>query len=641
MSGLLLAPYNDSMRLGQGFNSFLQTPCVFDAVSVKLKETSSKSSRKSGRSEVPQVVSYSSRFVDKISDVTRSMNISSGSSIKHGTVTSSGNSLSVDENKFSASDLNAVVSVKVINQTTVLDDNAEFSPHKEVKVENNEEFFDVYGDCYISGFILGGDFHGIVSIKVLDATHTEAVKDQIKGRFNVGSKSGGGDFHLGGAYTSSVASSYGAELWQSETTISVSWSGGGQIKKPHEEWSIDLLFHAAAGFPARVAACPQRTWAILSRYDNNLSFLKWAQKQKIIARDFTSAQVYVADLLDTYMVYKNNLMRIQDVLTRPTAYTLGPGNRPVSLTVAALVEERALIKAEMRKIMRQIDELNLDPGKLRDIEIRAIESPEVWATRLPVLKEIMGMDLTSAAMQMAKKEALKGFFFVDDSGTVATPKPAPPTPTAAIPPPPPVVIPTTAAEGLIPSPPAELCTPGVKPTLMNEELAFVSDLANRTKYQAYRFDMRGGNLTHRLDYNDVLQLEETLTPAGWPKRFEVRFASWSPNNVVESAVTLYDNLRLFHGHEARPTREKLEIDLAPGEVINKVKIGTSKEGWGATGVSYFEVWTSKGQNVKAGSAEVSIAFVECEPPVGFKGLKGLYGSEGEILDRIGVIWGRD
>lgn len=35
MSGLLLAPYNDSMRLGQGFNSFLQTPCVHNAVKVR------------------------------------------------------------------------------------------------------------------------------------------------------------------------------------------------------------------------------------------------------------------------------------------------------------------------------------------------------------------------------------------------------------------------------------------------------------------------------------------------------------------------------------------------------------------------------------------------------------------------------
>ena len=114
MSGLLLAPYNDSMRLGQGFNSFLQTPCAYNAVKV---DSDTKFAKKATGQEVSQVVTYSSRFVDRISDVTRSMNISAGYSIKNGSVAMSGNSLSVDESKFSASDLNAVVSIKVINRT--------------------------------------------------------------------------------------------------------------------------------------------------------------------------------------------------------------------------------------------------------------------------------------------------------------------------------------------------------------------------------------------------------------------------------------------------------------------------------------------------------------------------------------------
>ena len=35
MSSLLLAPYNESMRLGQGYNSFLQLPCLGNAVSIQ------------------------------------------------------------------------------------------------------------------------------------------------------------------------------------------------------------------------------------------------------------------------------------------------------------------------------------------------------------------------------------------------------------------------------------------------------------------------------------------------------------------------------------------------------------------------------------------------------------------------------
>ncbi len=116
MVGLLLAPYNDSMTLGQGYNSFLQVPCIDGAVEIPENSMKTQAVRAGGVGSVSQVVSYSSRFVEKISDVVRSMNISAASSIKSGTIETSGNSLSVDEAKFAASDLNAVVSVKVINR---------------------------------------------------------------------------------------------------------------------------------------------------------------------------------------------------------------------------------------------------------------------------------------------------------------------------------------------------------------------------------------------------------------------------------------------------------------------------------------------------------------------------------------------
>jgi hypothetical protein len=119
MGALLIVPYNDSMRLGQGYNSFLQIPCIDGAVEILENSLETQGVRAGGVGNVSQVVSYSSRFVEKISDVVRSMNISAASSIKSGTIETSGNSLSVDKAKFAASDLNAVVSVKVINRKSV------------------------------------------------------------------------------------------------------------------------------------------------------------------------------------------------------------------------------------------------------------------------------------------------------------------------------------------------------------------------------------------------------------------------------------------------------------------------------------------------------------------------------------------
>ena len=108
MSSLLLAPYNDSMRLGQGYNSFLQLPYLGNAVSITDKFIAG--GKVSGQS---QSVSYASSFVEKMSEVVRTMNISAGSSIMTGSVAASGGGSSIDEIKFAESDLNAVLSVKV------------------------------------------------------------------------------------------------------------------------------------------------------------------------------------------------------------------------------------------------------------------------------------------------------------------------------------------------------------------------------------------------------------------------------------------------------------------------------------------------------------------------------------------------
>ena len=49
-------------------------------------------------------------------------------------------------------------------------------------------------------------------------------------------------------------------LKETETTISVNWMGGGQIKDPKANWDVKSVYDAAASFPSFVAQTPQRTW---------------------------------------------------------------------------------------------------------------------------------------------------------------------------------------------------------------------------------------------------------------------------------------------------------------------------------------------------------------------------------------------
>lgn len=141
--------------------------CIDGAVEVTSKNQT--------KTENPsQVVTYSSKFVERLSDIVSSMNISYSSAIKKGTIEVSGNGNSIDEDKIKASDINLVVSVQVINQTTVLESSAKFKPMKDVN-PSSQAFNDAFGDCYISGFIEGGDFGSIISMRCLDRSKKDSV----------------------------------------------------------------------------------------------------------------------------------------------------------------------------------------------------------------------------------------------------------------------------------------------------------------------------------------------------------------------------------------------------------------------------------------------------------------------------------
>jgi len=171
-------------------------------------------------------------------------------------------------------------------------------------------------------------------------------------------------------------------LTEAETTISVSWSGGGQIKSgmymkaviviyrcwldrdtltswhtDSDEWSLGTLFRTAAEFTTRAALYPQRTWAVLTKY-NNKDFVRWADRNKITIPQYRGIQAYTSDLLDMYMEYKANIARLQAVLRNPKSYVMGSVPDAISITVAALIDGRKQMQGQMRLIVKEIDILS-------------------------------------------------------------------------------------------------------------------------------------------------------------------------------------------------------------------------------------------------------------------------------------------
>ncbi|KAI3326738.1 hypothetical protein HD806DRAFT_416024 [Xylariaceae sp. AK1471] len=655
---LLLAPYNDSIQLGQGFNSFLHKPCIAGAVDIPAESLHTQAVRAGGPANVSQTVSYSSRFVEKISDVVRSMNISAASSIKSGTIEVSGNSLSVDEAKFAASDLNAVISVKVVNQTTTTLNNPEFVPLKDVSM-TSESFFEIFGDCYVSGFMEGGDLHGIVSVKVLDSSKKSEVESILKGEINGSANSG--DFTLG---EGSGLSTFNYALSQTETTVTVNWSGGGQIKADSEEWTLDSLLRAAAAFPSRVASCPQRTWAVLTRYDNNRSFVRWAKGANIVVPDFNRAQQITTDLLDDFMEHKHNLSRLQAVMANPALYSMAdttslfgeesqPGQlqqaeKPVGTDVMSLVAERKLIKDEMKKISDSIDALNRNPQNILTYNIK---NPILWACRLPVLIQSSSAGESGISSEEVA-DIFRGFSIVNEPPVAEQHPIQQPTPSAA----PSVaqavktaivdVTKTTTNLGqdlkaVAPPPSSSLCVDGITKYLTQEELAWVNAHENKTKFEHYKFDRPVGHgdgpFFNYASYHGGYLLEN------FASRYTAFFRPRENRRVVWTLGTTfehYGHLDVFWDTNLWDQNQPAAAVSPQGdERVIGVKIGLCPESWGVKGICYLEFTSSTGKSYADGEKFDGLVS-EYTVPKGCEGLKGWWGhGSKEGIYRLGPIWG--
>ncbi|KAF7317696.1 hypothetical protein MKEN_00857300 [Mycena kentingensis (nom. inval.)] len=297
---LLLAPYNDAMRLGMGFNSFTQQLCINDAVRLAdgkdgipatdnhlrpIYKQGQMTAADGGNVDISQDVVWTAKFVDRISEVTDSLNVSGSLQIKVDALGGGGKASAsfIDTNKFKESDINYLIQVKVTNQRL---------PVKHIP---DSEFTRVYGDSFISGFTEGGEFNALISIKLKDRS---AVK-QIKGGLEI-------ELNLKAAQISGKADVDKQDLSSSidgETTISVSWKGGGDIKNGDvSDWTLQTLKAVAMEFPEHVMACPMRTNAILTKYTALKSFYELSVKASPL--EYENAGVYSSALLDAYMDYK-------------------------------------------------------------------------------------------------------------------------------------------------------------------------------------------------------------------------------------------------------------------------------------------------------------------------------------------------
>lgn len=374
-----------------------------------------------------QTVTYSSRFIDRLSDVTEDMSISGALSVKMAKIGGSGRGSFVDSDKFKESDLNFYISVKVVNQTVNFKDALVYNPMRSVAI-GSDDFNKVYGDSFISGFQEGGEFNAIISMKV----HNKARLLDIQAEAKVALTAGPVDLTA----TANVGIARTNLEMNTETTIQVSWCGGGHIKPMEQPWNIQSVMQAAARFPSLVANCPQRTHAILTKYDSLRSFVS-RKPEAYSPLQYENAQIYTNVLMDAFMSYKSLYKRLGDDVNRIQAKTLeieawkepAPEGRttetegtqartqlgqaaasgdPVALAAAkkhaaavaaandtkrfdadlrGIADARKFIRRQMVYIVNEVDLIEKDPKVATDEDHdEPFQAPLLFETRLPATK---------------------------------------------------------------------------------------------------------------------------------------------------------------------------------------------------------------------------------------------------------------
>ncbi|PWN86838.1 hypothetical protein FA10DRAFT_269937 [Acaromyces ingoldii] len=339
-----------------------------------------------------QSVEYQAKFVNKLSEITDDMRISGSLAIKYNGIGGSGSGMFFDAESFYDSDLVYYVSVKVTNQTLCFKDPLSFNPLRSCMADQTR-FNDVFGDTFISGFLEGGEFNAIVCVKI----HNTAKKRDIEAEAKVALTAGPVEVSAQG----NVKLAEENIKNNSQTTIFVRWCGGGNVKPYDDEWTIDTVMAAAARFPALVGLYPQRTYAVLTRYELLRSFRE-LRPTALSPMRYEVAQLYTGMLLDGFMEYKSLAKRlaadIADVQAGLKVIIQGDdeGGMPLSRTVRdaglarfspdilGLDRARSGVRTQMNAIAREIDLLTAQPQLAVDPRRRSpFVGPGSFACLLP------------------------------------------------------------------------------------------------------------------------------------------------------------------------------------------------------------------------------------------------------------------
>jgi len=234
------------MQLGQGFNTYTQETCLNDAVTVT----------KPTPPVTPYTRDYNSLLIEEYEKLATSLDISAGATVSGWGQSGEVNVEFMSRSEFESSDVTYLVKVNVEHQPT---HDGQYSFNWVAPEDPNK----TYGDRYISDFVKGGYYYARISIRSINRSESEEIKQSAKVAFTM--------YGATGEVTEAVKSAVEKIQKHSEVRISKMESGGGNKLLAAQDSMLSLK-EEADQFYKDAEKHNYLRYAILSKYENLKDF---------------------------------------------------------------------------------------------------------------------------------------------------------------------------------------------------------------------------------------------------------------------------------------------------------------------------------------------------------------------------------
>ncbi|OJD29407.1 uncharacterized protein BKCO1_8100036 [Diplodia corticola] len=309
-------------------------------------------------------------------EVITEMNISAAAPIIRQSRNGSGAGLPIDTRHFHEADLNYYLSIRVVTRQ-----DRPAATFASTQALANGHSHNNFGDCFISGFLEGGQLDALISVRLKDKKRISEVSDCLSASFEISS----GKFK---PLTGTIDTAMRTAMELSQITVEASNVGGGTITLDDQQSSLQSLRDEASNFPTLAADQPERIFATLTKYDS----LSGSQALRP-ALNYDHTAFYANVLLDAFIEFKNIERRLSTQTTQIKSGVMqflkdeplsADRKRRFDASWKGIAKAKRECTNQLLKILKEVDEIRKNPAiATDDTRDDQVEDPLVFSEYLP------------------------------------------------------------------------------------------------------------------------------------------------------------------------------------------------------------------------------------------------------------------